>query len=53
MTSVPCQRLEEAHADSGVPNWLASHPGTEERRREARDAAERVRDSLEALDRPP
>ena len=44
------QRLEEAHADSGVPNWLASHPGTEGRRREAQDAAERVRDGSEALE---
>ncbi len=44
------QRLEEAHADSGVPNWLASHPGTEGRRREAQDAAESVRDGSEALE---
>ena len=43
------QRLEEAHADSGVPNWLASHPGTEERTRDALDAAERGRDGSEAL----
>ena len=44
------QRLEEAHADTGVPNWLASHPGTEERRRDARDAAEGTRDGSEVLE---
>jgi predicted Zn-dependent protease len=34
------QRLEAAHIDSGVPNWLASHPRTEERAREAAQAAQ-------------
>ena len=35
------QRLEKAHAAGGVPNWLASHPGTEERARNAAEAAQR------------
>ena len=36
------QRLERAHGAGGVPNWLASHPGTEERARNAAEAAERA-----------
>ena len=44
------QRLEEAHADSGTPNWLASHPGTEERARNAEKAAEQARGKAEAGD---
>ena len=35
------QRLERSHAAGGVPNWLASHPGTEERARNAAEAAQR------------
>ena len=36
------QRLEQAHGAGNVPNWLASHPGTEERVRSAAEAAERA-----------
>ena len=36
------QRLEQAHGAGTVPNWLASHPGTEERVRSAAEAAERA-----------
>ncbi len=36
------RRLERAHGAGGVPNWLASHPGTEERARNAAEAAERA-----------
>ncbi len=36
------QRLEAAHARSGTPNWMASHPGTEDRARDAEEAAERA-----------
>ena len=36
------QRLEAAHARSGTPNWMASHPGTEDRARNAEEAAERA-----------
>ncbi len=42
------RRLEAAHAGSGIPNWLASHPGTEERARNAEEAAKRARDGAEA-----
>ena len=41
------QRLEAAYAGSSIPNWLASHPGTEERARNAEEAARRARDGEE------
>ena len=37
------QRLEESHGGGGIPKWLASHPGAEERARSAEEAAERAR----------
>ncbi len=36
------RRLEGAHGAGGVPNWLASHPGADERARNAAEAAERA-----------
>ena len=42
------QRLEGSHGGAGIPNWLASHPGTEERARNAGEAAERARSGAAA-----
>lgn len=40
------QRLEESHGGGGIPNWLASHPGADERARNAEEAAERASGGL-------
>ena len=44
------RRLDAAGGGSGIPNWLASHPGTEERARNAEEAAEQARGKAEAGD---